>query len=391
MTKFCRFFVFNPDNEMAIANESPYYMPPANIGKMAEDLAYLPAYFSEERDVVWVKELPDAEFIEERKKIFNIHPFLFTGENWEGMKVEKLRPWGWSPRMYFLLQKLNPGEWRKERKELYSRRQAKKCLESLCQEWSFVDRETLPVECHDLLSVEKAAKAGEYLVKAPWSSSGRGILRINGEGLTVKNKEQLKGILKKQGYVMVEREQEKLVDFAMEFYADKMSVKFIGLSCFMTGMKGEYTGNYIGSQKDLEVRLTAWVKAEMLEKVKSGLVKVLTDQIAPVYSGYLGVDMMIYRHRNGEVKLQPCLEINLRYTMGILALFLSDRFIAEGSEGVFGIIHHTSDGEALEVHENAKQESPLVMQGQQIERGYVALTPVGQGSRFTAYLRINKK
>ena len=45
-----KLYYFNPDTEMAIANGSPYYTPPANIVRMADELAYLPAYFSEQGD-----------------------------------------------------------------------------------------------------------------------------------------------------------------------------------------------------------------------------------------------------------------------------------------------------------------------------------------------------
>lgn len=389
--KFHRFFAFNPDNEMAIANGSPYYMPPANIVKMAEDLSYLPAYFSDEDDVVWVQKLPEKTFTESRKRIFNIQPFLYTGRE-EPLVVEEFQPWGWSPRMFFLLQHLNAGKWKKEWKELYSRRTAGNCLQSLCKELPFIEKEVLPLECQNLSELAKATQDGIFLVKAPWSSSGRGLLRINREGLTVKSKEWLRGMLKKQGYLMVEKEQKRLVDFAMEFYVEKQSVKFIGLSCFTTGSKGEYMGNYLGNQRELETRLTAWIERGKLERVKTELIRVLQAKIASAgYSGYLGVDMMIYRNSAGEDKIQPCLEINLRYTMGILALFLSERFVAEGSEGLFRIVHHTSDGEALQWHNTEVKQFPLVCDGKQIVEGYAALTPVLPDTRFIAYMKVRRK
>ncbi len=38
-----RLFLFNPDCEMAIADGGVFYTPPANVVKMAGDLAFLPA------------------------------------------------------------------------------------------------------------------------------------------------------------------------------------------------------------------------------------------------------------------------------------------------------------------------------------------------------------
>ena len=57
-----KLYYFNPDTEMAIANGSPYYTPPANIVRMADELAYLPAYFSEQGDGIWMKQRPSPDF-----------------------------------------------------------------------------------------------------------------------------------------------------------------------------------------------------------------------------------------------------------------------------------------------------------------------------------------
>ena len=390
MPKYSRFFVFNPENEMAIADGSPYYTPPATILKMAEDLSYLPAYYAGDRDVVWVKEMPDRKFLEERKTWFRLAPSLVTGENQDSWEAEEFCPWGWSPRMYFLLRQGQWGEWKKELKELYSRQTAATCLKALCRKLDFVEEETLPVQCKTLPDIENTAKNGTFLVKAPWSSSGRGLLRISGDEIPPKSREWLGGILKKQGYVMVEKEQERVMDFAMEFYASRGKVEFKGLSCFMTGKAGEYIGNCVGSQEMMERRLTAWVEKEKLERIRTELIQVLTEAIAPHYSGYMGVDMMIYRNRTGKICIQPCLEINLRYTMGILALFLSERLLASQAEGIFSIVHYTSDGEALRFHGTASRQHPLRLQGQKITEGYIALTPLRQDTRFVAYLQVGE-
>ena len=62
----------------------------------------------------------------------------------------------------------------------------------------------------------------------------------------------------------------------------------------------------------------------------------LPDMIAgilPDYRGYLGIDMMIYSDSAGKYRVQPCLEINLRYNMGLVADLLSRRYLDEHAEG----------------------------------------------------------
>lgn len=71
-----KLYYFNPDTEMAIANGSPYYTPPANIVRMADELAYLPAYFSEQGDGIWMKQRPSPDFLASRLK-FSIYLLLF--------------------------------------------------------------------------------------------------------------------------------------------------------------------------------------------------------------------------------------------------------------------------------------------------------------------------
>ena len=39
-------YLFNPENDMALASGSPYYMAPASTRKMASDLATLPAWYA---------------------------------------------------------------------------------------------------------------------------------------------------------------------------------------------------------------------------------------------------------------------------------------------------------------------------------------------------------
>ena len=51
-------YIFNPDCELAIANGSCFYTPSANVVKMGEDLAFLPAWLGKPDDMVLVKELP---------------------------------------------------------------------------------------------------------------------------------------------------------------------------------------------------------------------------------------------------------------------------------------------------------------------------------------------
>ena len=103
------------------------------------------------------------------------------------------------------------------------------------------------------------------------------------------------------------------------------------------------------------------------------------------YVGYLGVDMMIYEDESGEFGVQPCVEINLRYNMGIVSIALQ-RYLQEGVEGVFNIRFSPQAGEIMQSVEKNREVHPLLMEAGLIVSGYVNLTPVSHESRFVAEL-----
>lgn len=380
-----KLYYFNPDTEMAIANGSPYYTPPANIVRMADELAYLPAYFSEQGDGIWMKQRPSPDFLASRLKIFNLSPSIFTDQETIPPDL-KQEPWGWSPRMASLLQ---TDRWKPEDKEHYSRKMALDCLIHLRHVLPFVEASVFPTVCASLEEITAVLREQkDYLVKAPWSSSGKGLLKIRGGEVNAKSREWIGGILDRQGYIMLEEFLDKECDFAMEFYAEKGKVRFLGLSLFYSGKKGEYKGNYIGGQEKIEQKLLSYLDESSFAMLKRQLESVLETHIGPVYEGYFGVDMMIYRQGEGVYKIHPCVEINLRYTMGILALFLSQRYVLKNTEGVFMLSYLPAEKAAWRRQLQLARDFPLCLESGKIKSGYIALTPVDPDTKFIADIQL---
>ena len=71
-------------------------------------------------------------------------------------------------------------------------------------------------------------------------------------------------------------------------------------------------------------------------------------------------------------RIHPCVEINLRMNMGVVAWLLTDRYLAADAEGVFRIDYYPLAGQALE--EN------------RVCAGYLPLVPVTPQSRYRAFL-----
>ena len=382
-----KLFVFNPDCEMAIANGDKFYMCPSNIQRMIKDLALLPAYLADADDAVWVENSRAARHFEnglQRACKYVDDEALKVGDRtWRG------EPWGLSPKICHWMAEKNLGEeWKASWKEWFSRKTAQRGLGYLLSKGLVEEEEIIPHVFSSLEELKNIVKTGRWIVKAPWSSSGKGLLRLE-NGLQKKEKEWIGGILKRQGYMMLEKHLTKVMDFAMEYYLKPEKVDFLGWSAFDTGEHGEYISNLVDSQENIEKKIALLTGSEKLEALKLEMPKML-KYVLPDYKGHLGIDMMVYRNEQGMLQIQPCVEINLRYNMGIVALHLYSKYMQLGRSGSFNISFDSRKGEALERWKRLQQEERVEIQDGRLATGCIPLTPITEETQFTAWLRTKK-
>lgn len=186
------------------------------------------------------------------------------------------------------------------------------------------------------------------VIKAPWSSSGRGIRYIHIDDAPNENTQKwIDNTIMRQGTVIVEKKCHKVLDFAMEYYATPGGkVRYEGLSLFTT-KNGAYTGNLLLPEEEKEERLAQYFSPILLEEIKEKTERFLSDKIQRAYVGPLGVDMMVCRDDSApsgqDIRLNPCIEINMRRTMGHVALALSRK----GQRGTMSIDY---DGKNYRFH-----------------------------------------
>lgn len=110
----------------------------------------------------------------------------------------------------------------------------------------------------------------------------------------------------------------------MEFEAIDGQIVYRGLSLFQVA-KNAYTGNVLASEEEKEEMLQSYVSYEQLEAISQHVCEVMQPALKGVYSGPFGVDMMVCAKKPGskDVFINPCIELNLRRTMGHVALALS--------------------------------------------------------------------
>lgn len=388
---------FNPGHETAVHNGSPYYTVPANIATMQQELAFLPAWYGDKDDLVLV-EKSNSYFSLLNKNICNL-PQAITQDELPKYNDSDISLWGISPQAvhYFdMLNKeyevnLNIPKWHNEYKILNSRSNAKDCLIEIVRQIPQIQDSIIPQFCTELSEVDNAVRFSsvQLLAKAPYSSSGRGLLWLPISGLTRTENQILHGILKKQGSVSVERVLDKTTDFAMEFLTDgDGNIQFAGYSLFETNSKGAYESNYLGSQQNIERELTQNIPLEFLDEVKQVLTCILKEKYAQLYKGCIGVDMMIYTDEE-EYKVHPCVEINMRFNMGYLALKLFENFIVPTLYGKFYIDFNSTEGGLYEQHLAMQKLYPAQYQKGKVTSGYLSLCPMKENSKYRAYILIS--
>ena len=368
---------------MALAYGGPFYMPPANACKMAHDLAALPFWYAGEGSHVWLPEERQKRWMDDCGLSFPARGTLSLDSSYECIV-----PWGWSASVVHRLcqagisREVCPSSGQLEAiRQLSARATAVEVLAGMnmpcCMGQSKV-----------LLSMEESVtfveERGRFLLKAPWSGSGRGIQLVEGE-LTIPLQGWVKHILKTQGYVVGEPFYDKVIDFAMEFRMYKGKAHFAGYSFFETDSRGIYKENWLATDEAIEKRLSVYVPGEVLSQVRCHLEAVLTGMVGDAYDGYLGVDMMVCRQAEGYA-LHPCVEINLRMNMGILSRLFYDRYVSPDAQGRFVIEYYSQREEALCVHRTLQEQYPLVLEGSRIRQGYFSLTPVFEDTSYQAYV-----
>lgn len=404
-------YLFNPTCELAVANGSENYMAPAQLRKFEDELGTLPWILARSQDIILVDKVPSQQFTDLLETAgFRLPIFLKKESSLSDpsfLTADKgfLFPWGWSPAAHKLLLPLKPAccseflnapvaEWREVHRELYSRKSALTILQRIINENYSENKlsiNDIPEVCasHEQI-IALQHKWGKVVVKAPWSSSGRGLQILRPNEYNQTNRQVINGYLKQQGFVIVEPWHNKVLDLSFQFFSfGNGKIEYRGLTPFSTDHSGRYIGNYL---QELPPELTPELKeflSENLDNVKTVLYQMLaSSNYSADYYGWFGVDAIIFRSSDGKLKFHPCLEINCRFTMGAIALSLRTH-LAEKSIGEFRITHGKGGHFAQFCEEMTLKESLIVEYGK-IVSGFLPLTPPLPENGFGAYLSIKE-
>lgn len=327
--------MYFPENDLALAAGTAGYTPPPAALQLHRAGEALPLWMAREGDRFVCSGL-NARWLEDMCDTFGINNVDVYDHRDRELEAS---PWGWSAAARRALtdagypaEQLPDDEELKRLRELSHRRTAAKLARAI--------KELVPFRIAD--AAEEATDTEQVraflerhpaaIAKAPWSCSGRGLVRsrnMPAEAFV----QQTGGIIRRQGSVMLEEEYDKTADFALLYEADgRGGIVRRGISVFDTNARGGYTSNAIAAQELLKERVEAVAGKMQLEAIEMAVEQALPD-ILGNYRGPLGVDMLV--DTNGTV--DAAVELNLRYTMGFVALDFA-RYLAPGAQGSLCVV-----------------------------------------------------
>jgi len=331
-----RLHVFNPEHDMALACGRSFFTAPHAARMLRKDLGFIPSLWAEGGDMVLVDDVRAALEAVRHVRAYTSDVVFVTTSDLRNMRIAGeaglvVEPWGWDAairrELFACNSALAPMLPSNDRlaniRRLSNRRFASECLLPRLRELGGA-----LVGKSDYLSADDAVLAtvqemGTCVLKEPWSCSGRGVRYVD-SGLSAQAMGWVRNVISRQGGIMAEPFYNKVMDFGMEFVACVGGrVRYCGLSLFST-RNGAYAGSVLATEKEKRRIMSKYVSLDLLDAVKDGICDIMAQHLANVYKGPFGIDMMIVTSGGKDgFKLHPCVELNMRRTMGHVALAVS--------------------------------------------------------------------
>lgn len=371
--------VFNPEHDMALANGDRHFIAPRNIREMACDLA------------------PLMEFIE----------------------GDEILVWGWDHAIKTRLLRMGIAEERlptdvalmvlRACSERQSAHQLLRAFHADHPEGPYIGESILAHSLDDIAAY--ATLHGHVILKDPLSSSGKGLRHVNineddndnenfqwvasSSPSLSKVENWANALIRRHDYLTAEPYYDKVQDFAMEFFIRDGLCCFIGYSLFNTNPHGRYESNLLMEDEKIESMLARYIPHSALHEVRDWVIAhshyiIPTGWDTTRHPLYFGIDMMVVNFQfsifNSQFRIHPCVEINLRLNMGIIAHEVRRTLLAPGVEGTFYVTAFPSEEAACQFCREQTEKYPPVYREGKMVSGYHPLTPIQPHTRHHAYI-----
>ena len=333
-------YLFNPEHDLALAHGAHNYTAPPFARQLRHDLRLLPAWVAPAGSFIAIPD--DAPIEEDRRWLLDHHlditPVPISGI--ADLGPCRIHPWGWDATMrHQLLACGVSSDFLPTEADLdWIRRLSRRRVTIAVHEALDMPAVPRPVELASLQDIVAFMNGnpGCYL-KMPWSGSGKGIYRVIDPQGDRHVLHWIEGALRRQGSLLCEVGMDKVQDFAVECECRDGKTLLTGYSVFDSDFHSQFATGRVGPREELHQYLLNRYPA--LDHVVERVLLVLDSMVATHYNGPLGVDMMLYRADDGNLALNPCVEVNLRMTMGMVTAAMGDR---HGLRGRFSIVSDNS-------------------------------------------------
>ena len=207
-------YIFNPEHDIALASNLSNFTAPHAGRKLRADLGFLPAFWAGKDDYVLVENVEQAVKAYGRLRArTGSGPRHFIDKNQLAhIIINKVEPWGWDLALRSFLLRYGVKSVPSDEaiaviRDLSHRKQAVSLLREL-QRPGTTGYSTCVNSMDDVCQMLR--DNGRIVVKAPWSSSGRGVRFIDGE-LNDSQQRWIQNIIEKQGDVILEPYYHKVI------------------------------------------------------------------------------------------------------------------------------------------------------------------------------------
>jgi len=377
---------FNPNAELQVAagRHGVKFFPKKMSASMEEDCEMVMLAWCRQDDITLMRKPPSNEHLAYLKRAgFRLPEIVAMGALNE-RKLGGMRPWAWSPDAAELLRgnagQVSPAVPWQWREAVPAEWLSKEIGVRLLEQMGVAER---AVVCRTadaaMEAINSMLEFGKVLVKGVFGCAGRDHLRVDA-GEEMQAREWVSRVLADHGCVVVERWRERVADFSVLYEMDAGKVDLVGMTVMENDERGRFLGSRVapkwGSLLDQEVAAFLYRKARVMDWYQEKIPAVLSE-ILPGFVGPLGVDAMVFREADGTLGWSPVVELNVRMTMGRVALELMGKS-RPGSAGRLRILRkgRVSGEELLELQQGNLMGGKVLLNDPQQAREFLVVWEV---------------
>jgi len=368
---------FNPfaEEELAASMRGEAFTPKKSAAAMEHDVEMVMLAWCRRDDILVMRELPSHQHLAQLQRAGFQLPEFKTEHDLDGRKLGGMRPWAWSPviskRWKRHADQVSPKvawQWREALPaEWLSKAIGVRVLEALGEPAAPILKDADSIRD----AVEKIHATGPALLKGLHSCAGRSHVKLEaGEW----DAPWVEANLQRHGALLVEPWRERVADFSMLYEMSPEGVEWVGTTVMENDGRGAYLGSRVAPKWPslLEPEVAEWLHKEagVTDWIERRWPEAL-QVCLPGYVGPVGIDCMVYRNADGSLAWSPVVEVNVRMTMGRVALELM-RKSRPGSRGTLRILRKS----ALDEDEVA------ALQAGSLEGGSMLLNDPDQAREF---------